>query len=764
MLGNCLLKENLVINGFFGSVWRKIKLFLGGFMKFGKTGYRHPDYLGVPVIDFQNSDDFLKCEFRSDGVYRCLLVTGLSLDVLLKGTEYFDDKDPVLLVCFSGAIAGRDGAKAPFFSGLNIGSELKLPLLSISDCSLALDHKLSLAWYAGNDEVPNFQTFIARTIEVVANKHGARVVMFGGSGGGFACLTQACLLDVESKAFVWNPQISIADYNPQFVQEYLETSFSDFKNSKDDAYRFLEAKNILHDISVKSFKRLSSVLYIQNDSDWHVSKHMLPFVKSKKLSAMGGAGYASDDRKVLVRAMNWGQGHIAPPKNYILSGLKQLADGVDVSEVVIEGVTRSSSSQLYDDGSFEVTAWLCRETLHVYAKSAEKGCKFACYVFEGKSRKFVTWYGQASSFVYDVSDLDSSIINVMVFRLCVDGTKIAKRETARSLFGTLDKGKVNIAILGNIAIGESFKANQEEFMPGCSGGDFVQLLKRERVDKSDVCFFHLDSPCDVGSVEVSLVKNGIEFTLPWKEDRLALDVLETPEVKTFAERFTYASRRHLSPEVALYVAKRNLTLPNLRPNIFINSVVICCYKSLEIFALQSDFNFLLRSISRALTKIEQLSEGAGARNDPLQLFLSLSMAKCHCLLATKAYDELLSDAGRVESKFRGANFYGYYSVNLAKVYFFGLAAADLLGLPERANELMDLIDKVKIDMEDFIESGSTGWLSSERVYVDELLGCVKKIRAARDESIRRTLIVAGAKAASRVRADTYMDLIDGIYL
>jgi len=140
------------------------------------------------------------------------------------------------------------------------------------------------------------------------------------------------------------------------------------------------------------------------------------------------------------------------------------------------------------------------------------------------------------------------------------------------------------------------------------------------------------------------------------------------------------------------------------------------------------------------------------------------MAKCHCLLATKAYDELLSDAGRVESKFRGANFYGYYSVNLAKVYFFGLAAADLLGLPERANELMDLIDKVKIDMEDFIESGSTGWLSSERVYVDELLGCVKKIRAARDESIRRTLIVAGAKAASRVRADTYMDLIDGIYL
>lgn len=729
-------------------------------MELDRAGYRYPDYLGVPVYDFHELDGFFKSNFNADGVYRFLLESRLSLDILLKGTENFDDKDPVLLVCFSGAITGRDGAKAPFFSGLNIGSALKLPLLSFSDCSLALNDKLSLAWYAGNDKAPSFQRFIATTIEAVARFHGARVVMFGGSGGGFACLAQACLLEVESKAFVWNPQTSISGYNPRFVQEYLEASFPDYKSATMNDYRFLEEKKILHDISVRSFTKASSVLYIQNRSDWHVSRHMAPFVESKKLVAMEGGRYLSDDRKVVVQAMEWGEGHVAPPKDYILSGLKQLAAGVDVSNVVLEKV----NSKTGNEGEFEITAWLCREKLHVYAKAAEAGCRFACYVFEGKSRRLVTWYGQDPSFIYDVTNFDTTALNVMVFCLRADGSKVAKREIARSLYGTLDNGKVNIAILGKVAIGESFKANREDCRPGISGGDFVQLLQKERVDSSVVQFFHMGSPCDAGSVEISLIKNGVEFILPWKEDRLALDVLETPEIKIFAERFTYASRRHLSSEVALYVAKRNLTLPDIRSNIFINSVVVCCYKSLERYLLKSDFEFLLESISCALTKLELVRDGVGARNDPLQLFLSLTMAKCHCLLALGAHDDLLSDVDRVESTFRGVDFHGYYSVNLAKIYFFGLADAEFLGFAGRVNELIILINKVKADMEDFIAAGCTGWLSSERVYVDELVGFVEKIRAAPNGEYRRALIVDGVKVASRVRTDAYLALIDRNYL
>ena len=135
---------------------------------------------------------------------------GFPVDIYTSGLKNSYQKK--ILVIFSGAISKRENKSAPFFSGKNIAKTLDLPLIAISDPTLALSKSLSLSWYAGNEYFKNISVVINNLLKNIQNKYDAELLLVGGSGGGFAVLDQLSLFREPSKkvkALIWNPQTNI---------------------------------------------------------------------------------------------------------------------------------------------------------------------------------------------------------------------------------------------------------------------------------------------------------------------------------------------------------------------------------------------------------------------------------------------------------------------------------------------------------------------------------------------------------------------------
>lgn len=121
-----------------------------------------------------------------DGVYR-LTGSNITVDYLLRDVQKARELGTVL-VCFSGAIKTREGKTGPFFSGAGLHIRSGLPLISISDPTLALSDDLCLSWYMGDRDTVHLPQTIAAHLDGIAAHLGVQLVMAGGSGGGFAIL------------------------------------------------------------------------------------------------------------------------------------------------------------------------------------------------------------------------------------------------------------------------------------------------------------------------------------------------------------------------------------------------------------------------------------------------------------------------------------------------------------------------------------------------------------------------------------------------
>lgn len=88
-----------------------------------------------------------------------------------------------------------------------------------------MDTDVPLGWYAGNEEIPDLQTQLVRLLERISDCTGARLLIIGGSGGGYAAIQLGLSLRCRTSVLVWNPQTAIADYVPKFVTQYLCTAF-----------------------------------------------------------------------------------------------------------------------------------------------------------------------------------------------------------------------------------------------------------------------------------------------------------------------------------------------------------------------------------------------------------------------------------------------------------------------------------------------------------------------------------------------------------
>lgn len=282
----------------------------------------------------------------ADGIHQIPCEGGV-LDVLISGAaKLCSTENPgVVLVTFSGAVFNRGGKRPPFFSGRGVAKELGLPLVAFSDPTLALASDISLAWYAGNEQIPGLPRHIARIVESIATGCGVKPILFGGSGGGFAVLQQMTLLEVDAAGLVWNPQTSIAEYVPDAVALYIATAFPSLREQvlvlasrrvserRQAMFELLEQSGIMHDLRSALSEIRGSVVYLQNSADWHVARHAKPFLEPGRWQRLSSRAFGLAELHGCLFGC-WGKGHAPPPRALIVQVLRDIVKGVSARGIV----------------------------------------------------------------------------------------------------------------------------------------------------------------------------------------------------------------------------------------------------------------------------------------------------------------------------------------------------------------------------------------------------------------------------------------------
>ena len=258
-----------------------------------------------PQSVWEDEEQFLNSKTVHRGVHS-IWHNGLPVDF-----ELSKGRADVLVVVFPGAL--QPGALLPVFAGANSTRGLNITRLSFSDPSLYLSPDLPLAWHAGNIHQPNLQILLTRIITKVQAAIGAkRIILFGSSGGGFAAMIQVAKLP-HAYALVANPQTEILSYHEDHVQRYLNIAWSGDRKLFSDSVQ----SSVIN--AIRGSMADPKIFYMQNLKDlFHVKAHLDPFAE---------ALYSQSNVQLLLR--DWGDGHIAPPKNLFHEVINALATNDD---------------------------------------------------------------------------------------------------------------------------------------------------------------------------------------------------------------------------------------------------------------------------------------------------------------------------------------------------------------------------------------------------------------------------------------------------
>jgi hypothetical protein len=279
----------------------------------------------APLHRWDTVAEFTSQPHWLDGIHVVKLPNGNHLDVLLQSNPLSPARRDSVAVFFSGALPNRAGKYGPYFSGARVARSLDVPFMAFSDPSLNLDGAFPLGWYAGSQN-DDCQNAITEILESAAAKSGRHLLLVGGSGGGYASLYFAHRVGHVASAFVWNPQTSIIDYDIGAVRQYFDVAVpgNDFEYLNQAARARTVEKLAERGIdSVLPPSNAGRVLYLQNSTDWHVAKHLKPYLDRNKYVYRGN-GYYSNHLGHSVVVSNFGTGHAVPPTELILASLRQM--------------------------------------------------------------------------------------------------------------------------------------------------------------------------------------------------------------------------------------------------------------------------------------------------------------------------------------------------------------------------------------------------------------------------------------------------------
>lgn len=337
------------------------------------------------------------------------------------------DRSLPLLVFFNGAVSNREEKIGPFFSGLNISNQLKLPSISFSDPSVDTISELNLAWYAGSSNSLDLRTRITSLIEWFHKVTERNIILLGGSGGGFAALSIIDFLKCPTLAIVWNPQTSISLYDKEAVSRYLKLAL----NSPADvhAYEFLSECNIVHDLCHSRKQSNNRILYLQNRTDWHLKSHTLPFAQSQGYKMIRGNGCWENNLSIYLG--DFGKGHAAPSRDTIDKIINLYKE--DFYSFVPDGYLSSQETDSMpfafsiDDFHVKVTRYDTKIIIYTQVSQSYpfKSPLFAFYVLHGE-KKDIQAYSKNNTLEIDTTCIESDMFQVQAF-LYDDGHRCVKK-------------------------------------------------------------------------------------------------------------------------------------------------------------------------------------------------------------------------------------------------------------------------------------------------------------------------------------------------
>lgn len=449
----------------------------------------------TPLHNPESLEAFLALTRFKNGIYR-IPCAGSTLDVLIEGfSEYPLPAGNVCLVGLGGALSIRTGTKPPYFSGRGVAFELKLPLIAISDPSLALNEELPLAWYAGHSAEKQLPAKIAKILDHIAQQLQLKLILFGGSGGGFATLMQTTLLSCDYAAVVWNPQTSIEAYVPVFVVQYIKAAFPELACLADEVLalpkaeqtkrvaQLLDQTGIIHSLQGRLPPEDRQVIYLQNRHDWHVGAHAKPFLGQQGWTRLGASSFAHGD-SLALHFGNWGPGHAAPPKELITQVISKVARGMLAADVATE-LDASTTPEEYcqwfaanhdtpnwkPEFSWSVEDGYLRIAVDAPPLPSSRNLEYAVYLVGNRALKKSLWYQSSPLFEAEVADIEFDTVQVFVRDIWSE-QRIA---TSGSRHPTPPKEDN----LNTASISTEQKDNEAPLAPsGISSGEFSSALQQ----------------------------------------------------------------------------------------------------------------------------------------------------------------------------------------------------------------------------------------------------------------------------------------------
>lgn len=282
----------------------------------------------IKCVDIEDAVENIK-KYKN-GIYIVQLPnTKMTIDILVRNFSYETvSKEKKILCSLNGAIFNRQNKKLPFFTLTELSKEVgrNVPFISISDPSLQLSKELNLAWYNGNSEVPDLllimSRFFDKLIMAFDSNQPIKVILVGGSGGGYAILKILSKLQLPNhvKAIIWNPQFSIIEYNLDAVRRYIYYCFEFLKQKIDrNKYELKELMLNNHiEVEVAGKVKSETVLLFNNKDQKHIFSHFKEYFVSnyndEDIICRNGI-FNFGGVKLLFN--DWGEGHAAPAREDI---------------------------------------------------------------------------------------------------------------------------------------------------------------------------------------------------------------------------------------------------------------------------------------------------------------------------------------------------------------------------------------------------------------------------------------------------------------
>lgn len=349
---------------------------------------------GKNNFEFKDVKSFLDSDTIEDGIY------SISYPDAFLDVNFYRKKSDTLVIFFNAAIGRTTQTVLPAFSGMTAVQILNANILMISDPILYLSPNLSLGWFAGSNNIPlqeDLPKVLSKFIEFLDAK---KVILYGGSGGGFAAMYYASFID-NAIAVVANPQTDIYAYDQGSVERYLEAAWEP---------NYLNKNHYSFDSNVakRYFEGNYKLVYMQNLHDGHhLNKHLIPFLNKLNSDVISEKQFQSINERIsLILGDQWGQGHAAPPKNFVYNLLNYIVNnefdpqGLEdfLKENELDNQRLIDQAVLKYEGT-SLQAELILNTRHPFAKD-----KFAIawYLYKDGQKFVVTPYTGSSSHQFDI--------------------------------------------------------------------------------------------------------------------------------------------------------------------------------------------------------------------------------------------------------------------------------------------------------------------------------------------------------------------------